>query len=194
MSKLKIPLLQAQQLAWKILNTINHECERILVAGSIRRYEPVIGDIEIVAIPKQYEVYQKGLFKEDNKVRKAKTSLDVLLDELVVIEKRLLKGEEQGNRHKNFIIPSNKMSLDLYLATPDNWGYILALRTGSALFNQRMVTRNEGENDTYGLLDPRYYVKDEYVWNDQDVIVPVLYEPDFFKLLRCGWICPWDRF
>src|SRR5438876_12139133 len=46
-----IPLAQAERLAAKIVTELNTFCERIEIAGSIRRRRPVVNDIDIVALP-----------------------------------------------------------------------------------------------------------------------------------------------
>ena len=50
--KEKHPLTEAQNIAEKLVDKLRPACERIEIAGSIRRQKAEIGDIEIVAIPK----------------------------------------------------------------------------------------------------------------------------------------------
>ena len=52
-------LQQAQQIAERIKSELAPHCDRIEIAGSIRRKKPEVKDIEIVCIPKPYET---GLF------------------------------------------------------------------------------------------------------------------------------------
>src|SRR5512145_1569634 len=47
-----IPLLVATTLAAKVVAQLAPYCERVEVAGSVRRRKDVVGDIELVAIPK----------------------------------------------------------------------------------------------------------------------------------------------
>ena len=42
----------AMMLAGKVVDELAPVCERIEIAGSIRRKKPTIGDVEIVCIPK----------------------------------------------------------------------------------------------------------------------------------------------
>jgi len=52
MTKQKIPLYEAEQIAQRVIAVLAPHCERIEIAGSIRRRKPEVGDIEIVASPK----------------------------------------------------------------------------------------------------------------------------------------------
>ncbi len=45
-------LSQAQNLAERIIETMQPFCQRVAIGGSIRREKPEVKDIEIVAIPK----------------------------------------------------------------------------------------------------------------------------------------------
>ncbi|NIN36317.1 MAG: hypothetical protein GTO60_14990, partial [Gammaproteobacteria bacterium] len=47
----KQPLEIARGIAEQLVSAFAEHCERIEIAGSIRRLRPDIGDIEIVAIP-----------------------------------------------------------------------------------------------------------------------------------------------
>ena len=48
---------QALEIAEKTKALLAPHCERIEIAGSIRRLKPFVKDIEIVAIPKPYEIF-----------------------------------------------------------------------------------------------------------------------------------------
>ena len=49
----KTPLADAQRTATHISKALTPYCHRIAIAGSIRRQRPMIGDIEIVALPQR---------------------------------------------------------------------------------------------------------------------------------------------
>lgn len=50
--KIKLPRQQVEPYALWMLNFLSAHCHRIEIAGSLRRCRPEVGDIEIVAIPK----------------------------------------------------------------------------------------------------------------------------------------------
>ena len=134
-----------------------------------------------MAIPR----YQKDLFGDI--APNLATDLDIILQKLVGAG-RLSKGDKQGRKYKKFSIPANGMQLDMFLATPDNWGIIFAIRTGSGVFSKQLVTpRRMG-----GLLHDDYSVAKGHLWQN-GVIVPTHQEQDVFSLLSCGWVYPCDR-
>lgn len=48
----KVELAAARRMADRLLALLAPACERIAIAGSIRRGVPLVGDIEIVAMPR----------------------------------------------------------------------------------------------------------------------------------------------
>ena len=55
----KLELTRAQKAAGLLLEMLQPFCERIEVAGSVRRQRPMVGDLELVAIPKMGERMQQ---------------------------------------------------------------------------------------------------------------------------------------
>ena len=55
-------LLAAIKIANRFINLLAHSCEKIQIAGSIRREKNDVGDIEIVAVPKMADVPTGNLF------------------------------------------------------------------------------------------------------------------------------------
>lgn len=64
--KAKLPLKDAAALALLMVERLKPYCERIEIAGSIRRRKPEIGDIELLAIPKYEETDTFGKFTENH--------------------------------------------------------------------------------------------------------------------------------
>lgn len=116
-------LLDAEAIANDIIKQIEPHCYRCQIAGSIRRKKSLVKDIEIVAIPKPYEV---GLFAD---------GLSVIVNQWPKI-----KGEMQYGKTKytQRMLPQG-IKLDLFFAEPGNWGLILAIRTGSAEYSHKVL-------------------------------------------------------
>lgn len=113
-------LTQAIEIAEKVKAQLAPHCERIEIAGSIRRRRHIVRDIEIVAIPKPYDVglFESGIAKVVNQWRKVKGELPC--------------------KYTQRILPEG-IKLDLFFARPENWGLIYAIRTGSAEFSHRVL-------------------------------------------------------
>jgi DNA polymerase/3'-5' exonuclease PolX len=69
---------EALKIAQETVELLRPHCERIEIAGSIRREKPEPNDIEIVAIPKPYEVglFESGLAVYVNRWKKVKGELN----------------------------------------------------------------------------------------------------------------------
>lgn len=153
--KIKLTLGQAIPLADNIKAALSPACERIEIAGSIRRRKPTVGDIEIVAIPRLCPdlAAQLSLFGEPPKMVSA---LDLLLENMVRNKDNFRRGDKNGDLYKNFFVEIDEdgsaVGLDLFVTTAAQWGYIYALRTGPGEFNQAWVT----QKSKGGLLPSNY--------------------------------------
>ena len=106
-------LKQAQSLAQEIVDQLAPFCERIEVAGSIRRQGPFPRDIDIVLIPKN----QGQLASALQSVGERRRGGDKL-------QERIYKG----------------VHVDLYFAAEATWACLLLIRTGSKEHNIRLTT------------------------------------------------------
>lgn len=119
---------QALNLALEAKAALAPFCERIEIAGSIRREKPEVGDIELVAIPKK-ESHQLDLLTTHM------VPVAGFIDTVNRWEK--VKGGPTG-KYTQRILPGG-MKLDLFIASPENWGLIFAIRTGSAQYSQEVL-------------------------------------------------------
>lgn len=173
--KQKIRLSEAENLAAALVEKLKPSCQRVEIAGSVRRQKSEIGDIEIVAIPlpcvdmfgAEMEYHQLDSF-DWNEIG------------------RLVKG---GHKYKQIELHDTGINLDLFIVTPPaQWGVQFVIRTGAAEFSHRFVTpRNFG-----GLLPSYLKVKDGAIWN-KDKMVETPEEKDVFDLLGIQWIEPRER-
>lgn len=155
----KLPLAKAQDLTRRIIEPLSPGCERIEPAGSVRRKKAEVGDLEIVCL--------------------AKPNLDFVINGLVE-SGRLLRGDKNGPRYKNFVIPSTGSKLDLFITTPETWGAVFTIRTGSAEFSNKLVTqRYKG-----GWLPDDLTFEEGRIKKDGQLL-PTPEEKDVFALL--GW-------
>src|SRR5687767_9873869 len=88
-------------------------CQRIAIAGSIRRQRPQVKDIEIVAQPLQEPA---DLFGHELVAHQGFCA--------VVNQWRAIKGQPTG-KYTQRRLPDG-INLDLFIADPDNWGLTLA--------------------------------------------------------------------
>lgn len=181
--KTKRPFDGAVKAANELMRLLEPACQRIEIAGSIRRECAYVGDIEIVAIPR-YGSVEVDLFGSTETF----SELDLRLADVGV------RFAKNGPKYKQFAwgdTPNiDGYQIDLFLATPENLGYILMLRTGDAEFSHRMVTPQA----LGGLKPDSLYLANGYVqtkWPHQ--VIPVPDEETLFELWGLDYVPPTQR-
>jgi len=164
-------LTQATEIAERIKSELAPFCDRIEIAGSIRRRKPEVGDIEIVCIPKRVE--EELLFS--NKVVHPKFSE-------LVNRWPAVKGKPTG-KYTQRLLPEN-IFLDLFMADADNWGLIFSIRTGSSAFSHHVLAA--------GWCHAGYHSFEGCLFKGVQRI-PVREERDLFDLIGVAWKEPWER-
>ena len=76
--------------------------------------------------------------------------------------------------------------MDLFLATPENWGAIYCIRTGPAAFSQALVTH-------FKLRTPYRQQDGALVVEATGEVVPVPEEADYFRLAGLPYLEPAER-
>jgi len=169
----------AQELAHGIRNQLAAHCERIEIAGSIRRRKADdIKDVEIVCIPKPYGV---GLFR---------SGIASVIDQWTKVRgdlpcKYTQRRYEYFRRNEEGETLRGKVNVDIFFATPENWGLILAIRTGSAEYSHHVLA--------HGWVKKGYHSKDGVLINDRGNKVSVAEEADLYRLIGLQWISPDKR-
>lgn len=134
-----LPLASAKLIANRLIKEFSPFCERIQIAGSIRREVPEVKDIELVCIPAMIE--DKHIDPVIGNVGETWTRPNVEFCRIVNSYDKV-KGECDG-KYTQRIIPydGGTINLDLFMANRNNWGYILAIRTGSAHYSKSLAQR-----------------------------------------------------
>lgn len=136
MTKRRYPLKAAEHIANDLAEALAPFCERICVAGSIRRRRSHVGDIEIVYVPK---------WTRDLLGAPMQSLADVAIEGIVaggVLEPRPNKNGVPvwGSQNKLARHVESGIPVDLFSATQENWWNYLVCRTGPAESNVRIAT------------------------------------------------------
>ena len=177
----RVQLAEAEKIAGELVALLRPHCDRIEVAGSIRRRKPDVGDVEIVAVPR-FET--GGLFGGDR--------VDVLADALGGWRSRPLPGQAfaphprkaWGEKYKRLLHVPSGLQVDLFVVTPPAcFAVIYAIRTGPAALSQRAVTslRAKGMRCEEGRI------------LRGDDVVPCPDEATFFRLAGLKYDPPEER-
>lgn len=149
-----LPLARALPIAEAIAAQLAPYCERICIAGSIRRRVAVVHDVELVVIPKRrQQVLSLPGFEPSVEARAALPSglvdeLDEYLNGVIRVAAVAKRRDRNG---RTFWGPSDKrilwplvdggsVAVDMFGATPTTFGAKLALRTGPWQLSKLLVT------------------------------------------------------
>ena len=193
-------LATATRIARQLVSMLEDSCERIEIAGSIRRQKPKVKDIELVCLPKLLTVQegQTGLF--DASV--GQMTLNVLDEKLQGWRNRGLFKDRLDSRGRPAWGPSLKRALywevpvDIFsVLPPAQWGLIYMIRTGSGVgpegstlngFGPAMLARWKkvsgggfSKDGCLRLADGRKMLTAE--------------EEDVFRLCKVTWVPPEER-
>lgn len=168
-------LHKAEKIAQKYVALLAPYCERLEIAGSVRRKKPEVKDIEIVCIPMQEIVIEKSedLFDE------SKHNYQVHREFVGAVNRlEKIKGEPTG-KYTQRLLPEG-INLDLFIANKDNWGYILAIRIGPDGYSKYLADTwvRQGYRGIDGTLTK----------NGKPIPVPE--ENDLFRLLGLEYVEP----
>lgn len=173
-------LLDAKTIANAVLLRLSPYCERIEIAGSIRRLKPEPGDIELVAIPKTLPIYD--MFGQ------------VCGQQSLLYNRKLMESlglvKKLGQRFVQVDLFAQKGAvLDLFIVMPPaTWPVLFTIRTGPPDFSKWIVTpRQKG-----GALPDGWRCEEGRIWDGQ-VQMNFESEETFLDWLGIHWIEPKDR-
>ena len=210
-----LPFQIAHRIAKALVAEFSSVCERIEIAGSLRRLKDKVHDIELVCIPRYREEKegQQGLFDEGvveiNEVwEKAEELIPTRLLPLkpgsearaghLEVDTAWREKRLRGSKYFRFWLPRRQVKVDMFLATPQTWGPILVLRTGSADFNRGLVAPSGSQRGRFheGRIHHFQPASPHTFSNSGAPLGPPLDTPeekDVFEALELDWVEPRNR-
>jgi len=133
----------ARDLAETLVELLRPACQRIEIAGSVRRGKPTPNDVEIVAVPRW-----RGQVTLMWGVEPTENVLDLRCLELLATGQLEKRPDSQGRycwgtgvKRAVFFQGKDYAPVDLFqVIAPVQWGVIYAIRTGPGDVNHRLVT------------------------------------------------------
>lgn len=183
--KVDLKLVDAEKLAARLVESLRPHCRSIHIAGSIRRKRPIVGDIEIVAVPKMVE-QQMDLIH----MQKVNGCI-ARIDEMIRAEQ--MERMQGGEKWQRLVLTRPvRVGVDLFFATDESLPILLAIRTGPRRFSQRLVTPIDDSG--FGLLPRGWKIKDGWrVYNEHGERVRFSSEYEFLTACACAWLEPEER-
>lgn len=174
----RIPHSEALFIANRLVEAMRPHCDKLMIAGSIRRQVQMVGDIEIVALPtwrRELDLFGDPVKAENLLYRWATT-------EAQAMGIKWTKGLAPVGGYWKADLPTGE-SLDLFLPKPAGWVAQVLIRTGSAEFTHGVVAH----------APKRGYRFDDGVLKRGGEVVPVGDERELFDLLGLKWVEPQHR-
>jgi DNA polymerase/3'-5' exonuclease PolX len=184
----------ARKVALNVVGLMRPFCERIEIAGSIRRGVADVKDIEIVCIPSWADWPKEGSLLAETEpvnvlhqavanaagIRWIKPGVPGIEDWPIKPDGRYWRGLVLRD---SFDAPAD-IKLDVFLARPENWGVILTIRTGAADFSRALVTYARDRTD---------YRVDGGQLMLAGGPAPCPDERNVFDALQLEWVAPTER-
>lgn len=165
----------AQSCAAKLIEWLAPICERVEVAGSIRRGCPKVNDVDLVIVPRLVPL------------RNLLGDLDGTVNEtaVAILERATQRNWKvlQAGEHI-IIVEAGGVQADFYFATPDSFASVWLCRTGSKEHNvwfcQRAISRGLHWKTPSGLMRG-------------EEMIPARTEEDLYRLVGSPYIEPRSR-
>lgn len=124
----------AIKVAKEVTNWLLGSCERLVVAGSLRRRKLLVGDVEILYIP-EFKIEKVDLLTEAP-VNQADVCLENLIKIGIIAKRKNVNGSEVwGEKNKLAVHVASGIPVDFFSTTAPCWFNYLVCRTGGARNN-----------------------------------------------------------
>lgn len=123
-------LEKAKAIAEELKRLLQGNCEKVEIAGSIRRRKPEVGDTELLCIPK---------------VAASVNILDAQISALIQLDvldyrRNKLGRIAYGPKNKLLVHVVSGIGVDIFSTTEECWPVALVVRTGGKKTNKRIAT------------------------------------------------------
>ena len=182
-TKPRFPLALAEVTGQSLIRLLGDSCERIEIAGSVRRRQSEVGDIELLCIPKagEMDLFGGPVASESLLDQRCRQLID---QGFLAPRPKKLGAVTIGPLNKLLIHPATGIGVDVFATSAENWGMAMVVRTGPAEFNVRVMARFQEPGiagHTYGGVTSE----------GEELQCPT--EERVFELLEWDYLEPWMR-
>ena len=122
-------LEKAKAIAEELRRLLEPACERIAIAGSIRRQKPEVGDIELLCIPK----FVDGIDQLDREIGM------LVIHRVLGFRRNKLGSRVYGPKNKLMMHIPTGIGVDIFSTDEECWPVALVVRTGGEKTNKRIA-------------------------------------------------------
>lgn len=173
----------SRETAW-ILSKFDFLCEKVMVVGSIRRQRPEVNDIDIVVIPRAPKDRNWDEIAEALKHTHGMLQLKK--------GPKLMTFGHYNDAPGLVMRPRDpEYTVDIYHATPETWGILILVRTGSKEHNVKLcnlaLSKGMKLSAAVGVLKPLE------PFPSMMKVIACRTEEEIFAALGLGYVEPKDR-
>lgn len=180
--KSRIPWIDGLNLAVGFSQQIVDCCDRLVIAGSIRRGRAEVGDIEIICRP-----------RFSGAINTLAERLEEMRRSWIITPRRKRNDHLMAWGERYRAVTFQEFPVDIFIVLPDRqWGPDYVLRTGPADANMALVTpvgKYAGEARIPGVLLHGIAWRDGQLWRG-NVLLDTPEEKDVFRECGLPWVPP----
>jgi DNA polymerase/3'-5' exonuclease PolX len=184
-AKVRWPRAAALDVARELCVRLKPFCERMIVAGSLRRRKHEVGDVEILYVPKREE-RAEDLFRT-HRVSLADEEIGRMLREGVLSKRPSVNGATAWGEKNKLALHRTGMPVDLFAVKDECWWNYLVCRTGPKESNIKIANAAQELG---------------YKWNpygegfsrlSDGVMAQMGSEAEVFRFVGLPYAEPWER-
>jgi DNA polymerase/3'-5' exonuclease PolX len=177
---------EAIPVARELVERLQPLCERLILAGSLRRRKQDVGDIEILYVGRR-ELRKVDLLA-DGMVDVADEEIERMVREGVLVKRPSVSGSTAwGQRNKFAIHKASGIPVDLFATTADAWFNYLVCRTGPAASNMRICDAARARGYRWNPYGPGFTRMSD------GEVVAMGSEQAVFTFVGLTYAEPWER-
>jgi DNA polymerase/3'-5' exonuclease PolX len=190
--KRKFPAADALAVAKELCAAIKPVTEALIVAGSLRRRRPQVGDVEILFIPKKRIENDPTVLRLGDEPKMEVDEVELALWRLTLEGMISRRKNARGNvtwgpQNKLALHAASGIPVDLFAAKPENWWNLVVCRTGNAAHNIRLCQSARAKGWKWSPYGEGFYD------NRGTLVYRVNSERDVFDGVGLKWREPWER-
>lgn len=181
-----IPWEVAMEVAQTLQTTLNPACEKIQIAGSLRRRKPLVNDIEILLIPKLAVIPDpENMFPDPSDM--ALLQIEALIQNGVLEKRKKSNGTvTYGSRTKLLIHSPTQTPVDIFTCDERRWVNCLFSRTGGKTSNISVAAGAKRRGLAWKPFDAGFQTGDGRM-------IEIKTEEEIFRIVGLPYISPHKR-
>ncbi len=130
---------EAVKVAKEIATWLEPVCDRLIIAGSLRRRKQTVSDVEVLFIP-QWGEEPDGLF-DKRQFSKADRVIERMVEEGILEKRKTTMGSfTWGSQNKFAIHAPSRIPVDFFATDQNRWWVAKVIRTGGKKTNLALTT------------------------------------------------------